>query len=69
MPTSILLTGLSDDAVTRIRYWSELNGMTAGQYVEHLVELYERLREAGMSREDAARRLDAAELLGAASLT
>ena len=64
MTTSVLLTGLSDDAAARIRYWSELNGLPPGQYVERLLDVYERLRAAGSSEAG----VDASSVLSAASL-
>ncbi len=54
MARTMMLTGMDDLAVRRVRHWAESCGMTPSEYLTRLSELHERLNSlASAPREQA----------------
>jgi hypothetical protein len=68
MARNMMLTGLDDLTVTRIRHWAETHGTTPSEYLARLAELHERLDSLAQSRTDEMRASVARELLSASRL-
>ena len=63
MARNIMLTGLDDLTVTRIRHFADGYGLTAADYVARIADLHERLESLARSHSDPAGSSLARELL------
>jgi hypothetical protein len=63
MARNMMITGLDDLTVTRIRHWADAHGTTPSEYLARIAELHERLDSLAQSRTDELRASLARELL------
>jgi hypothetical protein len=59
----MMLTGLDDMTVARIRHWADVHGTTPSDYLVRLVDLHDRMASIARSQGDDARANMARELL------
>ena len=59
----MMLTGLDDMTVARIRHWADVHGTTPSDYLVRLVDLHDRLASIARSHDDDPRAATARELL------
>jgi hypothetical protein len=68
MARNMMITGLDDLTVVRIRHWADAHGSTPSEYLARLAELHQRLDSLAQSRADELRASLARELLSASRL-
>ncbi len=63
MTRTMMLTGLDDMTVARIRHWADIHGTTPSDYLVRLVDLHDRLASIAGSHGDDPRAHLARDLL------